>query len=192
MILSVRSEEPQGFCSDLFAAVFSQLPHIQTPSKESFWITIPSPAASTLNTPAPIPAFQPPIPSFLSTSSSKVTCPYSPSFWAVHEGCSRFSSSRVMPGTGTERILSSLLLSCVLSIPGKAAATRRKSCKEPQREEMKTTAETVQTMIQHIPSAIYTAQPQNPDTKYNLYYQKRAKHSSCQWRSANLLHLLCK
>lgn len=45
-----------------------------------------------------------------------------------------------MPGTGTERILSSLLLSCVLSIPGKAAATRRKSCKEPHREQMKTTA----------------------------------------------------
>lgn len=128
----------RGFCSDLFTAVFSHLPHVQAPSKESFCITIPSPAAFTLNTPAPsLPTHQS---SFL---SSKVTCPYSPSFWDVHElskGCSRFSLSRGRPGTGTERILSSLLLSCVLSIPGKAAATRRKSCKEPQREQMKTTA----------------------------------------------------
>lgn len=133
------------FFSDLFVAVFSHfpphIPHVQTPSKESFWIPIPTSAASTLHTPAPsLPTHQS---FFLSTSSSKVTCPYSPSFWDVHglsEGCRGFSSSRVTPGTGTERILSSLLLSCVLSIPGKAAATRRKSCKEPHREQMKTTA----------------------------------------------------
>lgn len=124
----------RGFCSDLFAAVFSHLPHVQTPSKKSFWITIPPLAPlSTLS----LPTHQS---SFL---SSQVTCPCSPSLWDVQElseGCRGFSWCRVMPGTGTERILSSLLLSCVLSIPGKAAATRRKSCKEPHREQMKTTA----------------------------------------------------
>lgn len=36
--------------------------------------------------------------------------------------------------TRTQRILSSLLLSCVLSIPGRAAATRRKSCRGKERE----------------------------------------------------------
>lgn len=106
----------RGFCSDLFAAVFSPLPHVQAPSKESFWITIPSPAASTLNTAAPsLPTHRS---SFL---SSKVTCPYSPSFWDVHElseGCSGFSSSRECLAQAQKGYC--LLYFCLVCFPSQA------------------------------------------------------------------------